>query len=506
MKKHIYMIMAVAAMTSCSQEEFLPGVDDAANAGALNITVTDGGYASTARAAEDGLTTVFTQGDRIGVFAVANRTIYNGIDNVSLTATEGAAGIVWTPDFNHSLVYKDGVTYYAYYPYTAQLPAAVDLTATDATAFFAPVAAAWNVADNQSDYNDYTASDLMTAKGRIEGSSLSFDMTHRMALIMINFPQSSYEFTNEPALPDYMVFSAADVRFKDREPLSLSSASYAMLVNPAISNMTFSGSYNIDDSQRNWSFTSNAAAGSANTYNIDPEKGLGKMKHHLQVGDFFLADGRLLSKDATANEVASADVVGIVYNIDPARIGDAEKQALGGNVHGSVMAVKEISQPEALFTWSEEKTDETTIGFPNICGSINAESFRIADTDFSGLHYLNLLREKRKQQYDDNMYEAFKYAAEYGSERTDHIALLAATTGWYLPTLGQWFDIVRNLCDVPLVENGILGGNDLFYWKEKGTLLDNINKKLEKIPASNKSAFLHNRWYWTASAASTQYA
>lgn len=506
MKKQIYLVIAAAAMTACSQDEFLQGVDDNALAGSLNITVTDGGYASASRAAEEGLTTVFTSGDRIGVFAVENGSIYNGIDNISFTAANGTDGIVWTPDANHTLVSKPGVTYYAYYPYQDQLPAAVDMTATDAQAFFAPVAAAWNVAEDQSDYTDYTASDLMTAKGSIEGSALSFDMTHRMALIIVNFPQSSYEFTNEPALPEYVIFAAKNIQFSDREPLSISAASYAILVNPAKSDMEFSGSYDLNGDQRNWQFTSAAAAGTANNYNIDPDKGLGKIQHHLQIGDFFLADGRLLSKDAEANDVAAADVVGIVYNIDPDRIGDAEKQALNGKVHGSVMAVKEITEPHSLFVWSETQTDETAIGFRNICGSYNVETYHIANTDISGLGYLNILKEKRKSEYDDNKYEAFKLAAEYGSERTDHNALLAVTTGWYLPALGQWFDIVRNLCDITLVENGILGPADLIYWKEKGPIMDNINKKMEKIPASAKSTFNHNRYYWTASASSPEYA
>lgn len=387
-------------------------------------------------------------------------------------------------------------------PTWSRLPAEVDATATDAAGFFAPVAAAWKTADNQSEYAGYTASDLMTAKGTIDDKSLSFDMTHRMALVIVNFPQSSYKFTNEPAIPDYTLISASDVAFKNRQPRQISPASYAMLVNPGSSDMNFSGTYSLNGENRNWQFTSAAVAGTANNYNIDTDKGSGQMEHLLQVGDYFLADGRLLSKDADANTVAAADVIGIVYNIDPARIGEAEKQALGGTVHGSVISTTDVTSPYELFAWctAETNRDESEIGFEFIMGATSAETRDKADAQISGLRDLNNIREKRPDEYAAGEYEVFFYATQHGSGHKDFAALQAATTGWYVPAIGQWFDVVRNLADVPLNDEGFMGSGlpDLFAWSYIGPVLDRMNGHLDKVASSNKSTYRSNRYYYAS--------
>ena len=51
-----------------------------------------------------------------------------------------------------------------------------------------------------------------------------------------------------------------------------------------------------------------------------------------------LADGSLLSKDAPASEVSAAHVLGVVCQYNPDRIGEGEKEALGGVAHALVLA------------------------------------------------------------------------------------------------------------------------------------------------------------------------
>ena len=250
-----------------------------------------------------------------------------------------------------------------------------------------------------------------------------------------------------------------------------------------------------------------------NTYNIDRKKGEGEIKHLLQVGDFFLSDGRLLSKDADASVVKAADVVGIVFNINPDRIGDDEKQALGGVVHATVFSVTEAeyNNTENLF-WSSAARDETAIGFKEIIGPSSAvETIALADAELSGLHNLNLIRTKRPAAYEGGQYEAFKAAADHGKDKGNYNVLAGLTTGWYLPTLGQWLDLARNIGEMTLdtssPDHFIESYMDMFYWLDNvGTPLDKVNATMSKIDADFIDKFDRNEWIWTSTVSATEYA
>ena len=112
---------------------------------------------------------------------------------------------------------------------------------------------------------------------------------------------------------------------------------YRYLVNPALAAATIlAGGYG-----GNREFTiapTGLEAGSYKVYKVDG--GRVEKNHTLQVGDYFLADGNLLSKDAAAEMVAQAEVAGIVFQTAPSRIGEGEKNALGGEAHGLVLAAK----------------------------------------------------------------------------------------------------------------------------------------------------------------------
>ena len=70
------------------------------------------------------------------------------------------------------------------------------------TEFFAPLVSAWQPQDDQSTHAAYTASDLMTAEGSATTGEdntlhLSFTMNHRMALAVIEMPNTvKYKFTD----------------------------------------------------------------------------------------------------------------------------------------------------------------------------------------------------------------------------------------------------------------------------------------------------------------------
>lgn len=98
------------------------------------------------------------------------------------------------------------------------------------TEFFAPLVSAWQPQDDQSTHAAYTASDLMTAEGSATTGEdntlhLSFTMNHRMALAVIEMPNTvKYKFTDE-RIPDYAV-SPATTFSGIAQPLRVNDGTY----------------------------------------------------------------------------------------------------------------------------------------------------------------------------------------------------------------------------------------------------------------------------------------
>lgn len=501
MFKNILKYLVVAAsvcLVACSQDDEPITVGDS-----MLVTVADAGYS---RATENGLTTVFTKGDKIGVFAVKNGTIQTSVNNLCLTAVEVGESLAWKADEGQTLESIDGATYYAYYPYRETLNGKPNAAARNAEEFFNDIVENWSVELNQSKYDDYTASDLMTASATPASNMLSFAMNHRMALIKIFFPAQKYVFDNTPAIPDYVIKSSSQIKFNNgAKPLAGTDGSHMLLVNPSNSeNLKMMGSYNNGTEKRNFNFTSAATSGTVNTYRIDG--GAKIINHTLAVGDFFLSDGSLLSKDTPEQQVKAADVMGIVYNIDPNRIGDAEKDALGGVVHGSVMATLTVSEPyNGSFAWGTANFDETSIGMSAVLGSDGYETAEKALVEISGYNDFNLIATGHSNYTD---YEAIYYTSLFGKDRANYDQLLKITTGWYLPAFGQVVDFCNNLGKGSITAKNVTPSTwaDVFFWAEQGTMCDNINATMSKVASNLKTEIAVNHWYWSSTQISAQYA
>lgn len=351
MKRNILHILWAAAviplaLASCRQE-VVPGETDGSDAQPFLITVTDGGYAAEAtdgsRATENGYTTTFTAGDRCGLYIVrGTEIVYN---NICLTATEGTDGsLIWQALAGTDLYGGyENESYFLYYPYQADMTDKVTVTdaTTDDATFFAPLISDWQPKADQSDYADYTASDLMTAAGTVTANadgtlSLSFPMAHRMAMAVIEMPETVYKFEGQEP---YTVFSAVPEFRGNYRPCLMSDGLYRYLVNPEVpgDDVILAGSY--DDGNREFTITpSIATAGNYKTYKVDG----GYRETTLQVGDFYLKDGTLLSKDTPLTDEQKAACAGIVCWVGDATATDpALKRDFPQCTHGLVVSLKE---------------------------------------------------------------------------------------------------------------------------------------------------------------------
>ena len=504
---HLLQAALLLLLVSCTQEEF-PAVQDKAQQ--LTISVTDGGYTSAVenmktrvetRAVENGYTTEFTEGDACGFYMVrGGKPVYS---NVKLTAEKDAAtgGIMWKTDGTTLAAGMDGESYYLYYPYQADMAGKTDAE------FFKPLIDGWQPGDDQSTHAAYTASDLMTAGGSTTGTGntihLSFAMKHRMALAVIEMPKTVYKFI-DANVPDYTV--GAEATFTGTaKPLRMADGTYRYLVHSSMP--TIEGCY--DGGNREFTITTSAShpvVGEYKRYKVDGAAETIKNVTYAEsgiarIGDFYCTKnngttGYLIPKEADETTVQAAKVVGIVFQTDKSRIGAKEKEKLGGegNVHGLVMAVKNIATRQAwgLFGMDEGLTTCRTKAdnYNDISGYGNCEHIRTNRGNFDS-------------------YPAFKAAYDYNTT----CPVPATTTGWYLPASGQWWDILQNLggcpalADVTQQTSPDIAGE--FLWKSQGDVPAALNKWMENIAVGDKDTFnnlvsfcsssehsKYHTWYW----------
>lgn len=365
------LLLFAAGMAGCSEEDTLPGGNTPdSDRCPMTVSVSDGGYtaihpsAPGTRAAEDGYTTRFTAGDKIGLYAVKDGAIV--ASNVCLTAETGGSGIAWTGNAYYE---GAGTKYYAYYPWQSTLSGSPNASATDASGFFANVISQWIPATDQGTYAKYTAQDLMTGSStsgskQPDGTySLSFTLTHAMALVVIETPTTKYKLTDASgnSLPDYDI-PAPDTRFYGFTPCSLADT-YRYLVKPSQSGAgDLMGSYTATTdgatATKEYAVTQNGlTAASYALYKVDNAT-VTETSHTLRVGDFYYSDGSIVPGDTQTPP--SEGCIGVVYCVDNNFItNNSTKKSEGGFIHGLVVALKDASTSS---DWSNASSAASNYG------------------------------------------------------------------------------------------------------------------------------------------------
>lgn len=234
----------------------------------------------------------------------------------------------------------------------------------------------------------------------------------------------------------------------------------------------------------------------------------------LKIGDYFYSDGtwsdgglRKIYADGSMHidyykpgPLRGKTVVGIVFQTDKSRIGKKEKEKLGGEdkVHGLVMAVKNANAAEKVI-WSNElryldllnDCVSKSNNYSDISGYGNCESIRSLEGNF-------------------DKYPALQAVDGYNTT----CPVPTTTTGWYLPSSGQWWDILQNLGGCPALADGYQQtSSDIneFFWSNQGNVPDALNKWMWGIDGWDKFSYYHQFWssskfkgntmrYWVANS------
>ena len=411
----------------------------------------ENGESSISRAVTDmNYNTTFEIGDCIGLFAVKDNSILNEVNNLKVELTREG----WLPvtELQYDGTLKEA-TYYAYFPYREDL--SINSVETD---FFASTVAGWNIGKDQSTRKNFADSDLMTSSGShiYKGDKgeflIQFNMAHRMSLAVISLPGTEYKFTN-PELQGttYAIKPSGNVAFyieeingEEIKPYRADDGSYRMLVKPVekpnIVGVLGDNKYEVNSS---------IAAGKYKRFMVDG--GNVVKDYELKVGDYFCADGNLVSRDCKPEEMPD-DCIGIVYYVgnpqpsvmykDIEDLGadetkDALKRDFPNCVHGLVYAVKRANPTVSRFT-SSSKFDYT-VAFN---GNAELSAAYLWGQESKAPTYNCILGYNNTEvlRIIENAVDMFTYLDSH----VEAFPAPVVSSGWYLPSLEEMRTIFEN--------------------------------------------------------------
>lgn len=181
MKRTTLLAVCTIMFAACSRMDMYVEDSGRQPVSEIKVNIKDfTAYAGT-RTQETGYQTSFTGEEQIGVFAILGNSVLHNNIPYKYNASSGSWALVNGSDKIYAYG-NDGVTYYAYYPYSS---------AMNGKKSVAEIAAAFTPPEDQGSYEKYTSADLMTGAGTLSGSSLTFAFAHAMSLIEIEIEEKT---------------------------------------------------------------------------------------------------------------------------------------------------------------------------------------------------------------------------------------------------------------------------------------------------------------------------
>lgn len=397
----------------------------------LRLRVSDAGYLDAdagSRATDSGLTTTFEDGDKIGLFVVNNK---NEVLYANVPYTKNKEG--WTAK---QKVRTKGypVRVFAYYPYVedAKIVEKINKKAQDASAFFKTYIDDLDITD-QSTPKLYRQADVMACMVTIDNAeaardALTLTMNHLMGLVVVKLPT---EVTLSSV--NYYLKGDEDFIWKVEDdvtlPANLSGESltvtvgiqplkeetgYRYLCKSGDNNISFSGDFTTYEAAKSYTGSGTVSAGSIKTYNVSVTRfaAPGKAEYTPQPGDFYMKDGRVLSRVTSSNK---ADCIGIVYWV-PTATEPLESHKFtwleehSTCIHGLVVGLKVKQSSWGTYGETTDITDSKT------------------DDIFRG--YSNTKRLA-------NEYSDYAIVSAYNRLKSGVTLPPGKTSGWYVPSVGE---------------------------------------------------------------------
>lgn len=431
------LLLFLPVLAACSNDEEWASVAQQPH-GALELSVgisdfTTYGSAPNTRATDNGATTTFENGDRIGIIVLdnSNNIVY---DNIPYKYN----GNTWSFDSDNgedkTAVYYDNkataIHYIAYFPYSKE---ADGVTGEDALkAKFPPLS-------DQRTKAAYCASDLLvwsSKAGNAPLKELDIAFTHAYSSLSLS-PSIACKINGVET--SYIPSSVVDVSFTIQDTPHIAyradDGSYRVIVSPQTTDARWFFSYR---SEMHGGTMTKTQLAENNRYTVAPILNIGDYSlDKAQVGDFYCkndkGEGYLIPGEATSlTEAQKAACLGIVMKVGRDTNGDWKDTGTYmdkagktmSDIHGYVLALKDGNGGNACQwgpTGTEVGTDQQQKTL--FCGYNNTQTIK---------SYANENGKTLLSYFPAAYYASDGYEVTYASPGN--------SSGWFFPSAGQcWY-------------------------------------------------------------------
>ena len=393
----------------------------------------------------------------------------------------------WTSESNVSVT--------SWYPYSASL-------------------STWIVNSNQSTEAKYAASDLLYSSGTLTyGSSNSLTYSHKTAKVVVNIAKAndissasniSFVTIGTSGTPINLSgtvgtdgsLTASTTSTGYITPYQTTSSTYAATYSALVIPQDMNGKQFIAIKVAGGnifyympSTSTSLSGGYVYTYNVTVPSTT------TSVGDYYFSDGSWGTLAVHANSTVYP--IGVIFSNSP-----STNDKTRGWTHGYALALTNASTNVTTKTciWGPE-TEEGSKTFTDTYGTYTYSDYgNEYYTDFTNDKdgYCETQVIKNNHTLSSSSYPALYYALSYGTSvesGTTSYAAPSGSSGWYLPSIGQWYDIYENLGGITSVPTNSYIGYCTWYDSSLSgtstysyTCANNINAYLTAIStySSNK--------------------
>jgi hypothetical protein len=469
----IIILFMAALLTSACTDVIVP---DSPAAEMLTIEASVEGFRSTAstRTADINYNTQFVSGDEMGIIALCDGKVMSEVENIKATFD----GSEWTAE--KAIANITGATYMAYVPYESTLNTEAISTPDDLTECLAS-----SVDDTgQATIAEYRSQDILVCKsGTVVGDKLSFNFSHAFGMVELVLPSKIYHLTSSDgsaAVGDYLIPSSKHLEFTGKNRLcQVSTNCFRSIVRPDRA-IEIKGTFEVGSKKRTYTYelsSNTIQPGECRRIIVD---GCIEEDFAYEQGDFFLNDGSLIHRQDGLTADQQEKCIGVVYYMDGdnSRFGTDEQSALG-TPHGYVLSLKDASNK---IGWGPSKN------LPNVADYSTIEGFQ---SDVNGLH------NTQEIIADDSSND---YSSAAIRQYNNNVPTPSFCTDWFMPAMGQWFDLLRKLGDANFegAEYSKSWGDNTYLTTISKVIHENINNKLAATGCDYNQIYCSYTLYWSS--------
>ena len=434
--------------------------------------------------------TAFAAGDAVGIYvADASGLKYS---NIKLTYSNGK----WTPASR--VLLPENCKYYVYYPYSTSGLANTGKAANDAATFFASGISAWNPNANQSTLANLYNSDLQVAAGVVStttASTVNFSMSHQMGLAVINLGQKThYDYrhlstdANFKWVHNQYTVTASSAISANITPYKKASTCYVAIQKPAATVVYNTTSTGEDKWTKTLSYKLSADKYLAQEATCSPNNT--ETSYTMALGDVYYSDGDMSHQSESL--ISGKTPIGIVGYIGSNYWTEKNTKSSRVGGHALVMCLKAIGSTGTTnegtrYQWKTSKTDDGRL-------KVNTSALIVgSSTQSYGSGYTESVALSK-----DNAHPAAQAALSYTTLKAP-----STSTGWFLPTAGQYYAIMNAIGGYPSSDWNI------DTWVSNMTMVTfKVNTALRTVGANNYTEFFqaNSSFEWTSTKFSDTYA